>query len=56
MGEDGYHFVVPSTADIEAALRNHVRLWRQTRQWREYPEELARFDREYYGGLAATGV
>ena len=52
MGESGYHFVVPTTADIEAALRNHVRIWRQTRMWRRFPEELARFDREYYGRLA----
>ena len=53
MGEEGYHFVVPSSEDIAAALRNRVRIWRQTRQWRGHPEELARFDREYYGGLAA---
>jgi hypothetical protein len=52
MGEDGYHFVVPTTADIDAALRNNVRIWRQTRQWRGFPDELARFDREYYDGLA----
>ena len=51
-GLSGYHFIVPSTADIEAALRNHVRLWRQSRMWRRFPDELARFDREYYGGLA----
>ena len=52
MGESGYHFVVPPTADIEAALRNHVRIWRQTRMWQRFPEELKRFAREYYGGLA----
>jgi len=51
-GLSGYHFVVPGTADIEAALRNRVRLWRQSRMWRRFPLELARFDREYYGGLA----
>ena len=51
MGEDGYHFVVPSSADIAAAHRNRVYLWRQTRQWRGFAEELERFDREYYGGL-----
>ena len=52
MGENGYHFVVPSSTDVDAALRNKVRIWRQTRQWRAYPDELARFDREYYGALA----
>ena len=51
-GASGYQFVVPTTADIEAAFRNRVRIWRQTRMWRRYPEELARFDREYYGRLS----
>lgn len=51
MGESGYHFIVPSSEHIQAALRNHVRLWRQSRMWKKYPEELARFDREYYGAL-----
>ena len=54
MGLGGYHFVVPSSADIDAALRNHVCLWRQSRMWRRSPEELARFDQEYYGGLARS--
>lgn len=52
MGEEGYHFVVPSTEDVRAALSNHVRIWRQSRMWAGFPEELARFDREYDGGLA----
>ena len=50
-GEAGYQFVVPPSDAIEAAHRNHVRLWRQTRMWQRFPEELARFDREYYGEL-----
>ena len=50
--QPGYHAIVPETEHIEMALRNHVRLWRQTRAWSEFPEELARFDREYYGGLS----
>jgi hypothetical protein len=52
MGLEGYHFVVPTSEDIEAALRNNVRIWRQSRMWSRFPDELARFDREYYGGLA----
>ena len=50
--EPGYHYDVPSTEHIEMALRNHVRLWRQTEVYSKFPQELARFDREYYGGLA----
>jgi len=42
---------VPKTEHIEMALRNHVRLSRKTQRWSKFPEELARFDREYYGGL-----
>ncbi|MCP4641793.1 MAG: hypothetical protein GY851_15225 [bacterium] len=49
-GESGYHFNVPTTEHIHAAHRNRVHLWRQSRMWRNAPEELARFDREYYGG------
>jgi len=51
-GASGYQFVVPTSAHIEAALRNHARLWRQSRMWRQFPDELARFDREYYEALA----
>jgi glycogen synthase len=51
MGESGYHFIVPTSEHIDAAIRNHVRLWRQSRMWKAYPEDLARFDREYYGTL-----
>ncbi len=47
----GYKFVVPTSAHIEAALRNHVRLWQQSRMWAGFPEELSRFQREYYGAL-----
>ena len=50
--EPGYHQIVPKTEHIEMALRNNVRLWRQTQAWSRFPEELARFDREYYGRLA----
>ena len=49
--EPGYHHVVPSTEHIEMALKNHARLWRQGQIWSKFPEELARFDKEYYGGL-----
>ncbi len=48
-GEAGYRFSVPTTQHIQAAHRSHVRLWRQSRMWRRFPEDLARFDREYYG-------
>ena len=50
--EPGYHHDVPSAEHIEMALKNRVRLWRQAQMWSKFPEELARFDREYYGGLA----
>lgn len=50
--EPGYHSDVPITEHIEMALRNHVRIWRNTQSWSKFPEELARFDREYYGQLA----
>ena len=51
MGEPGYHLVVPTTEHVEAALRNGVRLWRQSWTWSKYPEELARFDRQYYSAI-----
>ena len=44
--------IVPRTEHIEMALRHHVRIWRCTQAWSKLPEELARFDREYYGGLS----
>jgi hypothetical protein len=52
MGLPGYHNVVPTSQDIDAALRNHVRIWRTAQAWSKMPEELERFDREYYGKLA----
>jgi len=55
MGLPGYHNVVPTSDDIEAALRNHVRIWRTVQAWSKMPEELERFDREYYGKLAKIG-
>ncbi len=51
--EPGYHAVIPSTEHIHRALDAHVRIWRKTHDWTRTPEELARFDREYYGRLAA---
>jgi len=54
-GLPGYHNIVPKSDDIAAALRNHVRIWRTLQAWSKAPnaeKELARFDREYYGGLA----
>ena len=50
--EPGYHHIVPKTEHIEMALRNHVRFWRQGRIWSKFPDELARFDREYYREVA----
>ncbi|MCX5769712.1 MAG: hypothetical protein NTZ09_05505 [Candidatus Hydrogenedentes bacterium] len=43
--------IVPTAEHVEAALRNGVRLWRQSWTWRKYPEELARFDRQYYSAI-----
>lgn len=51
MGLPGYNYIVPDSDDIKAALRNHVRIWRTAQAWLDKPEELARFDREYYGSL-----
>jgi len=52
--EPGYHSVVPSPGHVEMALRNHARFWRTARGWlaKSAPEELARFDAQYYGELA----
>jgi len=51
--EPGYHDILPKSEHIEMALRNHVRFWRFSQGWSgKYPEDLARFDREYYGALA----
>lgn len=52
MGLPGYHDIVPPSEDIEAALRNHIRFWRPAGSWSKVPDELARFDKEYYGHLA----
>jgi len=49
--EPGYHQVVPSTEDIEIAIRSHVRIWRQTQAWSKFPASLAQFDQEYYSRL-----
>ncbi len=51
MGLPGYHNVIPTNDDIDAALRNHVRIWRTAQAWSKIPEELARFDKEYYSRL-----
>jgi hypothetical protein len=60
MGQEGYHDVVPTTEHIKAALRHKARLWRQAQilegkeagGWFKYPDDFARFDREYYALLA----
>jgi hypothetical protein len=50
LGYGNYQPIVPRTKDIELALRNHVRFWGIAYASKS-PEEVARFDREYYGGL-----
>lgn len=55
-GLPGYHNVVPTSDDIDAALRNHVQIWRTSQAWSKTPEELERFDREYYGKLAGIDL
>ena len=52
MGEEGWNNAVPGSEHIRAALRNHVRFWRAQGMWEEFPEELERFDREYFSALA----
>lgn len=44
-----YQNAAPTTAHINAALKNEARIWRNAQSWSELPDELARFDREYYG-------
>lgn len=51
MGEPGYHLIVPAAEHVEAALRNNARIWRQSWTWSKYPDELARFDTQYYAAL-----
>lgn len=53
MGLPGYHAVVPKADDIKAALISHARIWRTAQSWSKgnQPEELERFDREYYSSL-----
>lgn len=53
MGLPGYHTVVPKAEDIQAALISHARIWRTAQSWSKSnpPEELQRFDREYYSSL-----
>ncbi len=55
-GLPGYHNVVPTSEDIDAALRNHVRIWRTVQSWFKNPEELERFDGEYYIKLAKISL
>ena len=52
MGLPGYHNIVPTSEDIKKALENRVRFWRTAQAWSKMPDELARFDEEYYGALA----
>jgi len=56
MGLPGYHNVVPTSDDIRVALENYVCIWRTAQAWSKMPEELARFDREYYSSVAKTIV
>ena len=49
MGESGYRNVIPTSEDIDAALRLHVRLWRQGMSWgQDEAGSIEDFDREYY--------
>ena len=57
--EPVYQFNVPTSEHIEMALSKHIRFWRTEGEglvggggWHSFPEELTRFDREYYGRLA----
>jgi len=52
MGLPGYHDIVPPNEDVQEALRNHIRFWRPAQSWSRVPDQFARFDKEYYGGLA----
>jgi hypothetical protein len=49
------HYIddVPTTEDIEAALRNEARIWREGDDWSQakFKGQLVRFDKEYYGKL-----
>ncbi|MCX8183439.1 MAG: hypothetical protein N3F08_03360 [Crenarchaeota archaeon] len=49
-----YHNVIPTSEDIDAALKNHVGIWRTAQAWSKNPRKLERFDREYYSKLAKT--
>ena len=54
-GAAGYVHKVPTSPDIDAALRNHVRLWRTKVVWQVHgkasDEAVDAFDREYYGKI-----
>ncbi len=52
-GAAGYVHKVPASADIDAALKNHVRLWRTKVAWETLGRgDVDAFDKEYYTKLA----
>jgi hypothetical protein len=51
-GKPGYVDVVPPSEDIDAALANEVRLWREETIWKQSNGgDVPAFDKEYYGKL-----
>jgi hypothetical protein len=51
-GAEGYVHKIPVPEDIDAALRNHVRLWRTVMAWVVIGGgDVSRFDKEYYPRL-----
>ena len=51
-GKAGYVHQVPTSVDIDAALRNHVRLWRTETVWTTHKGgDVDAFDKEYYSKL-----
>jgi hypothetical protein len=54
-GAEGYVHKIPTTSDMDEALRNHVRFWRTKVVWTVHGEamdvDVEVFDREYYGRI-----
>ena len=54
-GAEGYVHKIPTPADIDAALRSHVRFWRTKGVWKVLGNateaDVDAFDREYYGKI-----
>jgi hypothetical protein len=46
-----YQHKVPSERHIAKAFENEVRIWRASQYWMSRPEEIARFDSQYYDRL-----